>query len=57
MKNKKFKAKQNRNSVQRPNPERGIKNMSMIVSAVYATAAQVAAEEAAKGNGCAVANA
>ena len=57
MKNKKFKAKQKRNSVQRLNAERGIKNMSMIVSAVYAAAAQVAAEEAAKGNDCAVANA
>lgn len=57
MKNKKFKAKRNHNSVQQLNTECGIENMCMVVSAVYAAAAQVAAEEAAKENNCAVVNA
>lgn len=36
--------------------ERGVRNIRMIVDAVYTAAAQVAAEEAAKQNDCTLSN-
>ena len=51
--NRKFKALRPRTTTEQPfDVERGMRNIRMIVSAVYSAAAQVAAEEAAKQSGC-----
>ena len=58
MTNRKFRAfRQRKASTQPVDMERGMRNIRMIVSAVYSAAAQAAAEEAAQQNGYAPVNA